>query len=512
MTSDTAPDKSALGHPKRWPILAILNLSLVLIVASVSSLNLAIPSIQRALNASAAELVWINASYALVFAGLLLPAGALGDRYGRKPALIVGLSIFLVSALVATTSGDANQLIVLRGVMGVGAALTMPATLSIITLIFPPNERTKAIAIWSGFAGAGAAIGIVASGLLLKSFWWGSVFLVNVPIAALALALVITMVPDSKDAEKRPLDPAGSLLSIIGLTSLVYGLIQGPEFGWTYPIVIGAFVLAAVAAGAWVKVGLTQKDPLLDPRLFRIPRFAVGSLTITIAFTVMFGMFFVLTQYLQFAVGYSPLEAAVRTLPFAGAMVAVAPNGPKVVAKLGAGRTISLGLGISAIGLFGYGFWSTTTPYAVVALCLVTTAVGMALAFPASTEAIVSSLPENKAGVGSAMNDTTREVGGAIGIALLGTLLSSGYRSSLGSATDGLPAEAAELAQDNIGAALFVASQSPGGEALAAAARSAFVDGMQIAMWTGSALMVVASAYVIRRFPSGSAGYGEAGS
>lgn len=491
------------AHPQRWKILAILNLSLVLIVASVSSLNLAIPSIQRALDASASELVWINASYALVFAGLLLPAGALGDRYGRKPALVAGLTIFLVSALIATLSDGAGQLILLRGAMGIGAALTMPATLSIITVIFPRAERAKAIAIWSGFAGAGGALGILASGILLESFWWGSVFFINVPIAVIALLFVIALVPNSKDPEERPLDPIGSALSILALVALVYGLIQGPEFGWTDPVVLGAFIVSALAMYAWVRVGLGQADPLLDPRLFRIARFRMGSFTITSAFLVMFGMFFALTQYLQFALGYTPLQAAVRTLPFAPAMILVAPRGPALAARIGAGKTMALGMVASAIGLISFGFMTVDTPYLPIGIALVVAAGGMALVFPTATESIVSSLPQNKAGVASAMNDATREVGGAIGIALLGTLLSAGYRSGLGDATDQLPAEAAEVAEDNVGAALAVAQEIPNGDALALAARNAFVDGWQLSMWTGAGVMLVSAAIVYRFFPRG---------
>jgi EmrB/QacA subfamily drug resistance transporter len=489
------------AHPQRWKILAILNLSLVLIVASVSSLNLAIPSIQRALNATASELVWINAAYALVFAGLLLPAGALGDRYGRKRALVGGLTIFLVSALIATLSENATQLIVLRGAMGIGAALTMPATLSIITVVFPREERAKAIAIWSGFAGAGGALGILASGFLLESFKWSSVFFINVPIAALAIILVIAMVPNSKDPQERPLDPAGSLLSIVGLVAFVYGLIQGPEFGWTDPIVLGAFAVSILAMFTWVRVGLAHHDPLLDPRLFRIPKFRMGSFTITSAFLVMFGMFFVLTQYLQFALGYTPLEAAIRTLPFAPAMILIAPRGPALAAKIGAGKTMALGMLTSTAGLFAFGFMTVSTPYLPIGIALVVAAGGLALVFPTATESIVSSLPQNKAGVASAMNDATREVGGAIGIALLGTLLSSGYRSGLGNSASDLPPEAADVFQDNVGAALAVAEQLPNGEALAAVARDAFVDGMQLAMWAGAAVMLISSVIVFRLFP-----------
>ena len=505
MTDDTNgpmtdPDDGG-GHPRRWLILAILNLSLVLIVAGVSSLNLAIPSIQRALDATASELVWINASYSLVFAGLLLPAGALGDRYGRRGALQIGLGVFIASALLATLSKDPSQLIALRGLMGVGAALTMPATLSIITIIFPPDERAKAIAIWSGFAGAGGAIGILGSGLLLKWFWWGSVFLINVPIAALAIVLVSIYVPTSKDDAERPLDPAGSLLSMAGLVALVYGLVQGPEFGWTDGVVIGAFVASVVLLVGWVRVELAQRDPLLDPRLFRIRQFSMGSFAVTSAFLVMFGMFFILTQYLQFVLGYSALEAAVRTLPFAGTMVVVAPNGPRLAARIGRGQIIALGMAIAAVGCAWLALLQADTGYPLIAPAIVIMAGGMALAFPAATESIVTSLPQSKAGVASAMNDTTREVGGAIGIALLGTLLSSGYRRGLGDAVDVLPPAAAEAAEDNIGAALAIAADLPGGEALADAARDAFVDGMRISMLVGAVVLVVAAGLVGRYFP-----------
>ena len=489
------------GHPRRWLILGILNLSLVLIVASVSSLNVAIPSIQRELGATAAELVWINATYSLVFAGLLLPAGALGDRYGRRGALQAGLGIFVLSALMATLSSDPTQLIVLRGVMGVGAALIMPATLSIITVVFPPAERVKAIAIWSGFAGAGGALGIVGSGLLLEWFWWGSVFLVNVPIAVLAMVLVTIVVPTSKDAGQRPLDPVGSLMSIAGLVALVYGLIQGPEYGWTNGTVLSAFVAAIVLLYGWVRVELGQRDPLLDPRLFRIRQFSVGSFGVTTGFLVMFGMFFILTQYLQFVLGYTALEAGVRTLPFAGSMVVVAPNGPWVAARLGRAHTIALGMAMGAVGCTWLALLGSDTGYELIAPAIVIMASGMALSFPALTESIVSSLPQNKAGVASAMNDTTREVGGATGIALMGTLLNSGYRSGLGNVADALPAEAADAVNDNVGAALSVAADGPGGEALAQTARDAFVDGMRLSLLVGALILVVAAGVVARVFP-----------
>ena len=309
------------GHPRRWFILGILNLSLVLVVASVSSLNLSLPSIQRALDASAADLIWINAAYALVFAAFLLPAGALGDRFGRKGALLTGLVVFVLGALLGSTADTAGQVIAFRATMGIGAALAMPATLSILTAIFPPDERNKAIAIWSGFAGAGGAIGILSAGVLLEYFWWGSVFFVNVPIALTALVLVAVVVPTSRDTQGHNLDPFGSILSAVGLAALVFALIQGPEYGWTDPLVLGGFVAAVALLTSWVAFERRQEHPMLDPRLFRIPRFGLATLALGTTFAVMFGMFFGLAQYLQFVLGYSPLDAAVRVMPFAVVMI-----------------------------------------------------------------------------------------------------------------------------------------------------------------------------------------------
>jgi len=488
--------------PLRWRILGILCLCLILIVASVSSLNVAIPSIVRALDASQTEQLWILDSYALVFAGLLLPAGAIGDRYGRKGALLTGLAIFGTAAIVASFADSAALIIAFRSVMGVGAALVMPATLSIITVVFPPEERGKAIAIWAGFAGAGGAIGPLSSGILLEHFWWGSVFFVNVPIVMVAFVAISRWVPTSRDDEARPLDPAGALLSILGLGSLVFGIINGPEHGWTDPLTLAAFVVSLVALAGFVRYETRIEFPMLDPRLFRIRRFALGSLTITMAFMVMFGMFFLITLYLQFVQGYSALGAAVRTLPFAVTMIAVSPRGPKLVARFGARAVVTTGLLIQATGFVLMSRLQPETPYVYLALGIVLAAAGMALLMPPSTEAIVSSLPQSKAGVGSAVNDTTREVGGAIGIALLGSLLSIGYRSGVSSLVDNpaLPRQAAEAINDSVAGASFAAAEAPApfGAQILQTAGNAYTDGMSLA-FTVAAVIGVATAIVVNR-------------
>jgi EmrB/QacA subfamily drug resistance transporter len=494
------------GHPKRWLILAVMCLSLVLVVAGVSSLNLALPSIRDALQPSNTELLWIVAAYGLVFAGLLLPSGAIGDRFGRRRALLTGLTLFTVGALLATRAGGPLALIASRSVMGIGAALIMPATLSIITVVFSRGDRGKAIATWAGFAGAGGALGVIAGGLLLQVFWWGSVFFINVPLALLALVAVFRIVPESKESKVKPLDPVGSLLSMAGLGVLLYAIIQGPESGWGSTVVLGGFAFAAVALSLFLWWELRTPHPMLNPRYFRNRRFSLGSLTISAAFLVMFGFFFALTLFFQFAQGHSPLAAAVRALPFAGTMILVAPRSAGWAHRHGQRKMVTLGLLTAATGLVAFGFITVSTHYGLIALPIMAMASGLAMLMPPSTEAIVSSLPQDQAGVGSAVNDTTREVGGALGIALLGSLLSSGYRSGLGEALQGLPAQAADLARDSVGAALAVARQIGGdaGAQLAQAARNAYVDGLRLAVWAGALILALTAAVIWWRYPEGS--------
>ncbi|MDY7105649.1 MAG: DHA2 family efflux MFS transporter permease subunit [Actinomycetota bacterium] len=498
-TSPSAPppDVAGSGHPDRWRILAILDLSLVLVVVAVSSLNVALPRLQSALDASATDLQWIVDAYALVFAGLLLPAGALGDRFGRRGALLSGLVIFGGAAIVASLADDPAQLIATRAAMGVGAALIMPATLSIITTVFPVHERARAIAIWAGLAGAGGAIGPILSGVLLENFWWGSVFFVNVPLVALTFVLVAVFVPTSRDIEEAALDPLGGLLSIVGLGGLVYAVIEGPEQGWTDPITIGAFVGATAAIVAWILWELHTDRPMLDPRLFAIRGFSVGSGVITMAFFAMFGMFFLLTQYLQFVQGHSALGAGVRTLPMPIVLMLVAPRSPMVVGRFGPRRTMAAGLVSVAVGFVVLATLAPDSHYALLVAGLVPLAIGMGLLMPPATTTIVSSLPPAKAGVGSAVNDTTRELGGAFGIAVLGSILSSGYRSEIEPVASALPGEAGEVAEESIGGAVAVAGElGPQGAGLLEAAGRAFTDASSNAYLVSAVVLVLTAASV----------------
>jgi len=306
------------AHPRRRLVLAVMCLSLLLIVMDNTIVNVALPTLQRDLEASTSQLQWVVDAYILVFAGLLLTMGALGDRFGRRGALAVGLAIMGVASILSSFANSADQLIATRALMGVGGALIMPATLSIITNVFTDRrERAQAIAIWSATAGAAVAIGPVTGGWLLEHFWWGSVFLVNVPVVVVALVLGQLFVPTSRDPAARPIDVPGALLSIAGLMALVWAIIEGPG-GWSDPEILGGFALAAVLLAAFVLWERRTRYPMLDMAFFRNARFSAASAAIMLTFFAMFGSLFLLTQFLQSILGYTPLEAGIRLLPIAG--------------------------------------------------------------------------------------------------------------------------------------------------------------------------------------------------
>ena len=509
MTTAAEPHRDTHRIPpdvynRRWLILAILNLSLVTIVIAVSSLNVAIPTIQRDLGASGTELQWIVDAYALVFAGLLLPAGALGDRFGRKGALEIGLFIFGGAALAASQATDPGQLIGLRTMMGVGAALIMPATLSIILNSFPMHERGKAIAIWAAFAGVGGALGPITSGLLLQHFWWGSVFMVSLPIVGTLLVLTAIFVPTSRDPGRTALDPIGSALSVIALVGLVFAVIEGPELGWTAPATVAGFVAFVIAGFGWARYELAIKNPMLDPRLFRVRAFSTGSGAVTTIFLCTFGMFFLLTQFFQFVQGYTPLQAGVRQLPYALTLVIVAPRGPKIVTRFGVRRVVRFGFWIGAAAFLLLGTLQVDTQYWVILVCLVPIAMGSAVIMPASSQLIVGSVPLSKSGVGSAVNDVTREVGAALGIAALGSIMASRFHSLMEGPTAALPHDVQDVAKESIGQALAVA-QRIGGDAgadLASSAQHAFTDGIGLAFLVAAGIMAIAGYLYGRLMPN----------
>ncbi|MCU1499427.1 MAG: drug resistance transporter, EmrB/QacA subfamily, partial [Acidimicrobiales bacterium] len=425
-------------YQRRWAILAVLCTSLMIVIIGNTSLNVALPTLARDLDASTTALQWMVDAYALVFAGLLFTAGTLGDRFGRKGALQAGLVLFLVGAGAASIADSAATVIGARAIMGVAAAFVMPSTLSILTNVFPARERPKAIAVWAGISGGGAAIGPVASGFLLEHFWWGSVFLINLPIIAVALVAGAILVPSSKDPDEQPLDIPGALLSIVGLSALVYGIIEGPTKGWGSAGTLATFGLALVALVAFGLRELSARHPMLDLRLFRDRRFSVASGGMTLVFFAMFGTFFLVSQYFQLVLGYSPFRSGLLQLPMAVVMMAIAPQVPKLVAHFGAHRVVPVGLGFVAVGLAFFSQVEVDSSIWAVYLSILPLAAGMATTMTPLTTLIMSSVPLGKAGVGSAMNDTTRELGGALGVAVLGSVVTSRFTSSLGPALSGL--------------------------------------------------------------------------
>jgi len=485
-------------YERRWFLLGVLCLSLVMVVMAVSGLNVALPTLQAELGASATVLQWIVDSYALVFAGLLLAAGALGDRFGRKGALLVGLAVFAAGALISGLAGSADIVIVGRAVQGAGAALVMPATLSLITAVFAPEERRRAIAIWVGFAGAGGAIGPIVSGALLERFWWGSAFLINLPVVALVAVAVAVFSPRSRDDAATPLDPRGALLSLVGLGALLFAIIEGPERGWTDAIVVASFVVAAVFVVTFVRWERVAAHPMLPLTLFSDRRFSVGSAVITTAFAVMFGFFFLFSLYLQFARGYSPLDAGLATLPFAVTIVLVSPRSAGLAERLGSGRTIAFGFALIGAGMAVLTRIGVETPYLVLVAAMVLLAAGAAVAMAPATGNIMSAVPLAKAGVGSAVNDTTRELGGALGIAIFGSIVNSAYRSGIDLGGLGLPPQVAGAAEQSVGAASGVAAQVGGeqGAAILERAASAFTDAFNLTTAI-SVVIVIAAAVVV---------------
>jgi len=496
---------------RRWKVLAVLCTSLVVVIVGNTSLNVAIPTIQRELGASQTALQWMVDAYGLVFAGLLLTAGAIGDRFGRKGALQVGLAIFFTGSLFAGLIGSTVGIIAMRAVMGIGAAFVMPGTLSILANVFPPDERPKAIAIWAGLSGAGGAIGPIASGYLLNHFSYGSVFFVNLPIIALAIVAGHFLLPKSKDTARTRLDPVGAGLSIVGLSAVVYSIIEGPSHGWASSRTIGTALagLAVLSVFAWWE--LRNAHPMLDLRLFKNPRFGVAAGGVTLIFFTMFGMFFLITQYFQLVLGYTPLGAGLRGIPIALALMATAPNSARLVVRFGPKLTVAGGLGLVAAGQLLLIGTSTDSPYPYIALSMVVLASGMGMAMAPLTASIMGSIPLGKAGVGSAVNDTTRELGGALGVAVLGSLLQSAYSSRIGDVA-GLPEPVRNVARKSLGAALKVAGRLRETDPAAAGrlvneAKQGYVSGMHIALAVAASVALLALGLVLRYLP----GKGEVG-
>ena len=481
----------------------MLCLSLLIVFVGNSSLNVTLPTLSRELHASESQLQWVVASYSLVFAGLLFTTGALGDRFGRKGALQLGLLLFLVGAALASMSTAMWELIACRAVMGAAGALIMPSTLSILINVFDAHERPKAIAIWASVTGAAGALGPVASGYLLGHFWFGSVFLVNVPIIAIALVAGWFLVPTSRDPEEAALDPVGALLSIVGIVSLVYGLIQGPSSGWLSASTLGAFALALVVLTLFIVWELRVAEPMLDMSFFRNPAFSTGTGGMILVFLSMYGVIFLVTQYFQLVHGYSPLSASLRTLPIAVIMIVVSPLTPRLSARFGAHRTVAFGMFSVSIAFALLATLGVHSAYAFMVVCFIPLTGGIALTMSPMTASIMSAVPARRAGAGSAMNDATRELGAALGIAVLGSLAASRYDGQIAKFLNGLSASQRSTANTSIAGALRVAGKLPphASAVLTAGAKGAFVSGLHFAAIGGAVLALSAAVFVLRYLP-----------
>ncbi|ORM30181.1 MFS transporter [Williamsia sp. 1135] len=466
-------------------VMIVVCLALAAVVAAMSSLNVALPDIARSTHASQTQLSWIIDAYSLIFASLLLPAGAIGDRYGRRKTLLAGLAIFGVASIVAMTAGSASELIGLRGLMGLGAALVMPATLSTITSTFPDDKRPQAVGVWAGVAGGSAILGLLASGTLLEFFSWRSVFGLNVALAAIAIVAAWRVVPESADASAPKLDLIGAALSVAGLVVVVYSIIEAPEAGWLSARTLAGIVGGLVILALFILFELRTANPMLNPRIFARRGLSAGSLSIFMQFFAFFGFIFVVLQYLQMVRGDSPLISAVSMLPLAAVMMPSARLAPRLTEKFGSRPVCVVGLVLVSAGLLVLSRLDVTSSYWLLLAGLIPLGIGMGTAMTPATSAITGALPRAQQGVASAMNDLSREVGGALGIAVLGSVLTQGYRNNL--ELPQVPAELLEKARES-----FAGASHAGGQ-IAAHADVAFASGMQSALLLASIAVLAAA-------------------
>jgi EmrB/QacA subfamily drug resistance transporter len=478
---------------RRLLVLAAMCIALVAVVASVSGLNVAQQALATDLGATQSQLLWIINGYTLVLAALLMPVGAIGDRWGRKPILLIGFVVFSLSNLASAFSTEPTTLIGLRVLAGVGAAMIMPVTLSVITTSFPREEQAKAIGTWAGFAGAGGIIGLFVSAAIIDNATWPWVFALPIALAAISFVLTIAFVPHSVEHTEAGFDVAGSILSAVAVGGLVLAFHEGPEQGWNAPITVAALAAGIIGAAVFVAVELRRDHPLLDVRIFAIRGLAA----------VMFSLFLVLVQYLQAVLGYSALRAASGLLPMAVMMMPLSTIAPTIAERIGFRRTLVTGMLLMAAGLFTFAMLADPDGgYLSVLPGILLLGAGVGLSMSPSTAAITASLPEEKQGVASALNDTVREMGGAVGIALIGSVLNSAYQANIEPATSALPPAVAEPVNEGIGGALGVTAQmGADGTALLDSARQAFVDGMVPALLLAAGLSLAAAIYTALRGP-----------
>ncbi len=473
-----------LSTSRRWIALSVLCLSLLLSVVDNTIVNVALPTLNSDLGAGTTELQWIVDAYTLVFSALLLTMGHFGDRFGRRRALQLGLFLFAGTSGLAAMSTTSAQLIGARALMGIGAALIFPATLAILVNVFTdPKERAAAIGVWSAMVGVAVAIGPIAGGLLLEHFWWGSIFMVNIPVALIAIALGALLLPESRDPNVGRMDYAGLVLSAAGVGLVIWAIIEAPTLGWTSPSILAAFAGSAALLVAFALVERRLTHPMLDVTLFKNARFTAASVSVATAFFALFGFIFLITQFLQLVQGFTPLQAGVRTLPFAIATGIMSPVAIALMHRFGSKAIVTIGLLVMATGFVIAATVQVDTPYlGRVLISMVTIAAGLGLATSPATESIMGAVPPDKAGAGAAVNDTTREFGGTLGVAVVGSVFVTVYGPKVvdGYRSLGLPPEFESIVRESLAGGLIVAAKLPSDEGakLAAIAKAAFVDGL----------------------------------
>jgi len=490
-------------HRRRWWILAVLIISLFTVNLDNTILNVALPTLARDLHAGTSQLQWMVDGYVLLFAGLLLAAGALGDRFGRRRVMLAGLVIFGVGSLASAFAPSAEALILLRAGMGIGGALIVPATLSVTANVFTMEERPKAIGIWTGVSGLGIVAGPVLAGWLLEHFPWGSIFLINVPVVLISIVGTLALVPEARSAQPAKLDIPGATLSVGGLIALVYGVIEAPTNGWTSPFELVVFGIAALLLVGFVARELSTPEPILDVRMLVQPAFGSAVLAVLLTSFGLFGSMFFLSQYLQGVLGFGTMETGFSILPVAIGIAILSPAGMAAFGRIGTRLTVASGMAAVAAGLLLLRQAGTTDGYPVVAITLFLVGGGMGFAMSPLTVVMIRALPVSKQGVASAINSTARELGGALGVAILGSLSAPIYAAGVRPATASLPVQAAGTVHDSLAGAGVVATYlpAPQGAALLGAARSAFVDGMDVAVLVGAVVAIAGAAVAFALLP-----------
>ncbi|MDX3099225.1 MFS transporter [Nonomuraea angiospora] len=498
-TKPEAPGLTIDDPRRRRTILAGVCVALMAVIASVSGLNVAQPELAVAFDASQSEVLWFINVYTLSLAALLLPLGAMGDRWGRRPVLLAGLVVFGAASAAAGLATSSGVMLAARFLSGVGAAMIMPATLAVITSTFPDEERSKAIGVWTGVAGGGGILGMYLSAVLVDLASWRWLFVLPVVLVVVAIVMALRSVPNSREASGHGFDAIGSLSSVVAVVGLVFFLHEGPERGWTVPATLLGLVAGVVAAVGFVAWELRQRAPLLDVRLFRERGLASGSVSLLTVFGVQAGIFVVLFPYFQAVLGWSGLRSTLALMPMALLMMFASGLAPQVAARIGSRSTMASGIFLGGAGLVLMAtFVSVDGGYLSVLPGMLAMGLGMGLSMTPSTEAITTALPRERQGVASALNDVTREFGTALGVALLGAVLTAGYRGAIDSRLGGMPDTAADTAREGIANALAAAG---GTQSLIRAAQESFVAGWQQAMWAGAVVMAVLFGYVLARGP-----------